>query len=169
MVTRQWMDVKMKGKVTVKNLSKRLLVYFEQHELTFQTSILLHHLSSSAVYTAVYCHPSLTAVAGPYVKRIFCEELGCPANSAVNCIPMEDFGGQHPDPNLTYAADLVDSMRDGQYDFGAAFDGDGVRMLMFFLKCSKIQMSTYDEIVPVVVDNLFVCLSFFLGSQHDPR
>lgn len=39
---------------------------------------------------------------------------------------MEDFGGLHPDPNLTYAADLVDSMRDGQYDFGAAFDGDGV-------------------------------------------
>ena len=45
---------------------------------------------------------------------------------------MEDFGGQHPDPNLTYAADLVDSMRDGQYDFGAAFDGDGVRDLKIF-------------------------------------
>lgn len=71
-----------------------------------------------------------STVVGPYVRRIFCEELGCPANSAINCVPLEDFGGQHPDPNLTYAADLVDSMKDGKYDFGAAFDGDGVRVLI---------------------------------------
>lgn len=76
-------------------------------------------------------------MAGPYVRRILCEELGCPANSAVNCVPLEDFGGQRPDPNPTYAAELVDSMRDGQYDFGAAFDGDGVRyfFLIFLLFC----------------------------------
>lgn len=84
------------------------------------TSLLSHHPLSTLV-----CSP----VVGPYVRRIVCEELGCPANSAINCVPLEDFGGQHPDPNLTYAADLVDSMRDGQYDFGAAFDGDGVRGL----------------------------------------
>lgn len=78
--------------------------------------------------------PSLSpSVIGPYVKRILCEELGCPANSAVNCVPMEDFGGQHPDPNLTYATDLVDSMRDGQYDFGAAFDADGVCVLIYYI------------------------------------
>ena len=63
---------------------------------------------------------------GPYVKKIVCEELGSPANSAVNCVPQEDFGGHHPDPNLTYAADLVNTMKGGEYDFGAAFDGDGV-------------------------------------------
>jgi len=65
-------------------------------------------------------------VVGPYVKKIVCEELGSPANSAVNCVPQEDFGGHHPDPNLTYAADLVNTMKGGEYDFGAAFDGDGV-------------------------------------------
>ena len=69
------------------------------------------------------CAPT---VVGPYVKRIVCEELGSPANSAINCIPKEDFGGHHPDPNLTYAADLVETMKGGEYDFGAAFDGDGV-------------------------------------------
>lgn len=78
------------------------------------------------------------------MRRILCEELGCPANSAVNCAPLEDFGGQHPDPNLTYAADLVDSMRDGQYDFGAAFDGDGVCLLLFvsldFLKQNTLNI-----------------------------
>lgn len=69
---------------------------------------------------------SLLPVVGPYVKKIVCEELGSPANSAVNCVPKEDFGGHHPDPNLTYAADLVNTMKGGEYDFGAAFDGDGV-------------------------------------------
>lgn len=65
---------------------------------------------------------------GPYVRRILCDELGAPANSAVNCIPLEDFGGQHPDPNLTYAASLVEAMKGGEFGFGAAFDGDGVNI-----------------------------------------
>lgn len=73
----------------------------------------------------------LDAVVGPYVKKILCEELGAPANSAVNCIPLEDFGGHHPDPNLTYAADLVETMKTGEHDFGAAFDGDGVGISAF--------------------------------------
>jgi len=46
--------------------------------------------------------------------------------SAVNCVPLPDFGGGHPDPNLTYAADLVNELKKGNHDFGAAFDGDGV-------------------------------------------
>uniref|UniRef100_A0A803V605 Phosphoglucomutase 1 n=1 Tax=Ficedula albicollis TaxID=59894 RepID=A0A803V605_FICAL len=69
---------------------------------------------------------AMHGVVGPYVKKILCEELGAPANSAVNCTPLEDFGGHHPDPNLTYAADLVQTMKTGEYDFGAAFDGDGL-------------------------------------------
>jgi phosphomannomutase len=34
--------------------------------------------------------------------------------------------GHHPDPNLTYAADLVEILKKGEHDLGAAFDGDGV-------------------------------------------
>ncbi len=101
-------------------------LYFCQ-KLNGETHIIFMPLFFHHILPSV-CFP----VVGPYVKRILCEELGCPANSAVNCVPLEDFGGQHPDPNLTYAADLVDSMRDGQYDFGAAFDGDGVNALLFF-------------------------------------
>lgn len=74
---------------------------------------------------------TLCIVVGPYVKKILCEELGAPANSAVNCVPLEDFGGHHPDPNLTYAADLVETMKTGEHDFGAAFDGDGVGTSVF--------------------------------------
>uniref|UniRef100_A0A4W5RVU6 Phosphoglucomutase 1 n=1 Tax=Hucho hucho TaxID=62062 RepID=A0A4W5RVU6_9TELE len=67
-------------------------------------------------------------VVGPNVKRILCEELGSPAKSAINYVPLQDFGGQHPDPILTYAADLAEAMRGGQHNFEAAFDGDGVRV-----------------------------------------
>ncbi|CAK6978382.1 phosphoglucomutase-1 [Scomber scombrus] len=73
---------------------------------------------------------AMHGVVGPYVKKIVCEELGSPADSAVNCVPKEDFGGHHPDPNLTYAADLVKAMKGGEYDFGAAFDGDGDRNMV---------------------------------------
>ena len=53
-------------------------------------------------------------------------ELGMSEANAVNCSPLPDFGGGHPDPNLTYAADLVAEMKKGFFDVGAAFDGDGV-------------------------------------------
>ena len=63
---------------------------------------------------------------GPYVKTVMCDMLGVPESSALNCDPLPDFGGLHPDPNLTYAASLVEAMKDGTHDIGAAFDGDGV-------------------------------------------
>lgn len=69
----------------------------------------------------------LLPVTGPYVSRIFCDELGASAESVVNVIPLNDFGGHHPDPNLTYAADLVEAMKKGDFGLGAAFDGDGVQ------------------------------------------
>nr|XP_060629641.1 phosphoglucomutase-1 isoform X3 [Anolis sagrei ordinatus] len=95
---------------------------------------------------------AMHGVVGPYVKKILCEELGAPANSAVNCIPLEDFGGHHPDPNLTYAADLVQTMKTGEYDFGAAFDGDGDRNMIlgkhgFFVNPS--------DSVAVIAANIF--------------
>ena len=45
---------------------------------------------------------------------------------------LEDFGGGHPDPNLTYAADLMNRMKnvDEGFTFGAAFDGDGDRNMI---------------------------------------
>ncbi|NXE55485.1 PGM5 protein, partial [Casuarius casuarius] len=84
---------------------------------------------------------AMNGVMGPYVRKILCDELGAPANSAINCIPLEDFGGQPPDPNLTYAAALLEAMRGGEYGFGAAFDADGDRYMIlgqngFFVNAS---------------------------------
>src|SRR3546814_10826864 len=71
------------------------------------------------------------AVTGPYAKEIFLNRLGAPAASLMNCEPLQDFGGGHPDPNLTYAQDLVKVMfTDDAPDFGAASDGDGDRNMI---------------------------------------
>ena len=68
---------------------------------------------------------------GPYVKRIIVMELGMNEKNAVSCESLPDFGGHHPDPNLTYAEELVKEMKKGVHDIGIAFDGDGVRMLVY--------------------------------------
>jgi phosphoglucomutase len=75
---------------------------------------------------------AMHAVTGPYAKEIFVNRLGAPVESLMNCEPSEDFGGGHPDPNLTYAEDLVSIMFAGEnaLDFGAASDGDGDRNMI---------------------------------------
>lgn len=72
------------------------------------------------------------AVTGPYAKEIFLNRLQASADALMNCDPSEDFGGGHPDPNLTYAEDLVKIMYAGAQspDFGAASDGDGDRNMI---------------------------------------
>jgi len=74
---------------------------------------------------------AMHAVSGPYAKAIIEGMLGAPAGTVVNCDPLEDFGGGHPDPNPVNAADLIAHM-DGPDapDFGAASDGDGDRNMI---------------------------------------
>lgn len=74
---------------------------------------------------------AMHAVNGPYAVEILQRRLGAPADSLMNAVPLEDFGGGHPDPNLTYAHDLVEIMYgDDAPDFGAASDGDGDRNMI---------------------------------------
>lgn len=103
---------------------------------------------------------AMNGVTGSYVKRIFVETLGAAADNAVHVIPLEDFGGMHPDPNLTYAKDLVDAVRAGDYDIGAAFDGDGDRNMIlgrdaFFVtpNDSLAVIAHYLEAIPYFVKN----------------
>lgn len=74
---------------------------------------------------------ALNGVTGPYGKAIFVNELGLPESSIQNCIPLEDFGGLHPDPNLTYAKTLVEKVDAENIVFGAASDGDGDRNMIY--------------------------------------
>eukprot|EP00092_Neocalanus_flemingeri_P031038 GFUD01033718.1.p1 GENE.GFUD01033718.1~~GFUD01033718.1.p1 ORF type:complete len:563 (-),score=165.78 GFUD01033718.1:500-2188(-) len=73
---------------------------------------------------------SLHGATGPYAEKIFLEELGCEKSSCIKTNVLPDFGGGHPDPNLTYAVDLVNEMAKGEHGFGAAFDGDGDRNMI---------------------------------------
>ena len=79
---------------------------------------------------------AMHAVTGPYAKKLLEEVLGAPAGSVRNGTPLEDFGGGHPDPNLTYAHELADLLMDGDaYQFGAACDGDGDRNMILGKRC----------------------------------
>jgi len=74
---------------------------------------------------------AMHAVTGPYAQRILVEELGAPASSLKDCIPSPTFNGGHPDPNLTYAEELVKIMWGNNAPaFGAASDGDGDRNMI---------------------------------------
>ena len=71
------------------------------------------------------------AITGPYGSRILEDLLGSGAGTVMNGIPLPDFGGHHPDPNLVHAKELVDLvMPEGGPEFGAASDGDGDRNLI---------------------------------------
>jgi phosphoglucomutase len=74
---------------------------------------------------------AMNAVGGPYAKAILEGELGAPAGTVVNAVPLEDFGGLHPDPNPVNAEDLIAHMSAADApDFGAAMDGDADRNMV---------------------------------------
>ena len=79
---------------------------------------------------------AMHAVTGPYAQRILEGLLGAPAGTVRNGVPLEDFGGGHPDPNLTYAHELAELLMGcDAYSFGAACDGDGDRNMILGSRC----------------------------------
>ncbi|MBU0824505.1 MAG: alpha-D-glucose phosphate-specific phosphoglucomutase [Alphaproteobacteria bacterium] len=79
---------------------------------------------------------AMHAVTGPYAVEILEKRLGFAAGTVRNAVPLEDFGGGHPDPNLVHAHELYAlMMSDAAPDFGAASDGDGDRNLIIGRGC----------------------------------
>jgi len=78
------------------------------------------------------CFDAMHAVTGPYGKAIFEKRLSANVGAVINGIPLEDFGGGHPDPNLAHATELVAKLNagPGAPGFGAASDGDGDRNMI---------------------------------------
>ena len=77
------------------------------------------------------CFDAMHAVTGPYAHEVLVRRLGAPPASVINGVPLPDFGGGHPDPNPTYATDLMATMFGADPpDFGAASDGDGDRNMI---------------------------------------
>ena len=74
---------------------------------------------------------AMHAITGPYAKHILEGVLGAKTGSVFNAVPLEDFGGGHPDPNMAHAHELTEIMfADNAPTFGAASDGDGDRNMI---------------------------------------
>ncbi|CAL5338954.1 hypothetical protein CsSME_00022613 [Camellia sinensis var. sinensis] len=122
----------------------------------------IQKLLSSPSFT--FCYDALHGVAGAYAKRIFMEELGAQESSLLNCVPKEDFGGGHPDPNLTYAKELVARMGLGKSssqgeppEFGAAADGDADRNMIL----GKRFFVTPSDSVAIIAANAVKAIPYF--------
>ncbi|KAH8495999.1 hypothetical protein Peur_055306 [Populus x canadensis] len=122
----------------------------------------IQKLLSSPKFT--FCYDALHGVAGAYAKRIFVEELGAQESSLMNCVPKEDFGGGHPDPNLTYAKELVARMGLGKSnseveppEFGAAADGDADRNMIL----GKRFFVTPSDSVSIIAANAVEAIPYF--------
>lgn len=74
----------------------------------------------------------------------------------MRCNILPDFGGHHPDPNLTYASELVEIMgirnhdKQDAPDFGAACDGDADRNMIL----GKKFFVTPSDSLAVIVANI---------------
>ena len=74
---------------------------------------------------------SMCAITGPYAVEILETRLGAAPGTVTHATPLPDFGGMHPDPNPTWAHELMAEMTgDNAPDFGAASDGDGDRNMV---------------------------------------
>ncbi|MFT4149594.1 MAG: alpha-D-glucose phosphate-specific phosphoglucomutase [Paracoccaceae bacterium] len=74
---------------------------------------------------------SMCAITGPYAVEILENRLGAAKGTVTHATPLPDFGGMHPDPNPTWAHELMaEMMGPDAPDFGAASDGDGDRNMV---------------------------------------
>ncbi len=79
---------------------------------------------------------AMHAVTGPYGVEVLERRLGFAAGTVRGGVPLEDFGGHHPDPNAVHAKALFHTMfAPDAPDFGAASDGDGDRNLIVGRGC----------------------------------
>lgn len=129
--------------------------YLELMENVFDFS-LIRSLLSRPDFRFIF--DAMHAVTGAYAKPIFVDKLGANPDSITNGVPLEDFGHGHPDPNLTYAKDLVNIMfGENGPDVGAASDGDGDRNMIlgrgFFV--------TPSDSVAIIAANALEAIPYF--------
>lgn len=110
----------------------------------------------------------LSGVSGIYAKALFLKEFGLKPEALVGCDPKPDFGGGHPDPNLTYAKELVelmglnpDKVPASIPEFGAACDGDADRNMVL----GKKFFVTPSDSLAVIAANYKVIPYFSAGLK----
>lgn len=132
--------------------------YLDLMEQVFDFELIKSLLSRSDFR---FTFDSMHAVTGAYAKPIFVDKLGANPDSIANGVPLEDFGHGHPDPNLTYAKDLVNTMfGENGPDFGAASDGDGDRNMIL----GKGFFVTPSDSVAIIAANAQDAIPYFLAG-----
>ncbi len=102
--------------------------YAELMASIFDFDLLKRSIASNHI---TLCFDAMHAITGPYATRILEDILGAPKGTVINGIPLEDFGGGHPDPNMAHAKELTNLMLGNNAPtFGAASDGDGDRNMI---------------------------------------
>lgn len=112
----------------------------------FDFNLIKSFLHSNTDFKVLF--DGMSGVTGPYGHTIFVKELGLSADSVQNVQALPDFGGGHPDPNLTYAHALVERVERENIQFGAASDGDGDRNMIY----GKGAFVTPSDSVAIIAD-----------------
>lgn len=133
--------------------------YVELLQEIFDFSLIKDFLLNSAESFRVL-FDGLHGVTGPYARAILVDTLGLPEASIQNCVALPDFGGGHPDPNLTYAHSLVEVVEEKNIHFGAASDGDGDRNMIY----GKGAFVTPSDSVAIIADWAHVIPYFKKGG-----
>ena len=104
---------------------------------------------------------AMHGVASVYMRDILMGEFGLPASCLLHAESRADFGGLHPDPNLTYAKELVDLMlcEDGPV-FGIAADGDADRNMILGRNCFVCPSDS----VAIIAEHAPKCIPAFDGG-----
>jgi phosphoglucomutase len=142
-------DIKTVGTTAVESSDNSCGVVVEVIDTTSPSVALLKTIFDFDAIKALLDRPdfsmvydSMHGVNGPYAKAIIVDELGQDESTCTNAVPKDDFNGEHADPNLTYAKELVAIMgldkKGSKIDmagkkipsFGAAADGDGDRNMI---------------------------------------
>ncbi|CAH6721320.1 phosphoglucomutase 2 [[Candida] jaroonii] len=149
-------DLSKIGTVTLGNLEIEIIDstkdYVEMLKDIFDFDLIKSFINKNPDFTVLF--DALNGVTGPYGYEVFVSELGLPVSSIQNYKPLPDFGGLHPDPNLTYAKTLVDKVDSNNIKFGAASDGDGDRNMIYGAKTfvspgdSVAIISEYSDSIP---------------------
>lgn len=106
-------------------------IYIDMLKTIFDFPLIKLFISEGSKKGFKILFDGMNGVTSEYFKTLAIQEFGLTENNIQNCKSLPDFGGLHPDPNLTYARQLIDRVESEKISFGAASDGDGDRNMIY--------------------------------------
>lgn len=124
-------DLDTLGRTTVSGLAVEVIDPVADYAALMESLFDFEAIRAAVASGFTMAFDAMHAVTGPYAIEILERRLGFAPGTVRNGVPLEDFGGHHPDPNLVHAHELHELMMGPDApDFGAASDGDGDRNLV---------------------------------------